>query len=468
MTSEELTQLWGRVSTRLQEYIGREVYDLWLAGIVPAFVDGGIVLRVENDYTRERIEAVYLNLIRTALKECDVEQPLTEAVRIEVSSDAVLENLSALPPLQLSTEAPAAVVERTPVNVPSCRLNPEFTFENFVVGPSNNIAYTQAMSVATTPGVQYNPFFIYGDTGLGKTHLAQAIAHEALAKRPEMRVTYVTTENLMNEYISALQRNRESHQTSVLQFREKYRTTDLLIIDDVHFLSKTEGLQEEFFNTFNDLQQNGKQIVMTSDRPPAEIANLQERLVSRFVQGLATNVEMPSIETRIAILRYKQAPNRSPLPDEILTFIANHISTSVRALEGALNRAIATRDAIAPRPLTIEVLRAQLHDLIDQEEVRPITFEEIQRAVADAYNVQLAELVGTARPQAIALPRMIAMFLCRKLMKKSLKDIATAFGRTHATIVHAAQTIQDRMTAEPELNKSIQAILTTLNRKLDC
>ena len=464
MTNEELAGLWGRATARLREYVGQDVYAMWLASVVPVSSGRGLALEVENEFTKERFETVYLGLVRTALKECGAEESLLEHLTVEVRAG---QSVDALPPMALTPDEPTLAVESLPPPTGAERLNPAFTFENFVVGPSNNIAYTQAMLVATTPGVQFNPFFIYGDTGLGKTHLAQAIAHEALAKRPGTSVTYVTTENLMNEYISAIQRNRESHQTSLLKFREKYRQTDLLIIDDVHFLSKTEGLQEEFFNTFNDLQQNGKQIVMTSDRPPKEIANLQERLVSRFVQGLATNVEMPTVETRLAILRYKQASLPNPLPDLILDFIANRVSTSVRALEGALHRATTLRDILAPRPLTIDALRNHLQDLLDQEGAPTVTFEQIQRAVANAYHIPLSDLLGNTRPQAIAFPRQIAMFLCRRLMNSSLKDIAKAFGKTHATIVHAASTIQQRLTAEPELRANIQNILTSLGQRLD-
>lgn len=356
-----------------------------------------------------------------------------------------------------------------PGNLPIARgipstmpLHENYTFENFVKGPSNSFAYAAASAVAKGPGgTSYNPLFIYGGTGLGKTHLMEAIGHYVMRRSPEMSVCFITSETFLNEYVNAIANN------AMPAFRERYRKVDLLLLDDVQFIAGTEKFQEEFFNTFNSLMLTHKQVVMTSDVAPKDLKGCEERLTGRFQQGMVVEIESPSYETRLAILKQKAASARYLIPEEILKFIAENIRSHVRAIEGALNRIITFMDLNRDLPLTIEIAKHLLKDSIEEEQtIKDLTVDEIMKTVAGHYGVKIEDILSSVRTQTLVTPRQVAMFLSCKLTTKSLPEIGVSFRKTHATVYHGAQTIQKRLDVEVDLKKAVEEITSKLGRKL--
>src|SRR5207302_3157097 len=331
-------------------------------------------------------------------------------------------------------------------------------FESFVVGPNNEIAHAASLAVAQAPARTYNPLFIYGGVGLGKTHLMQAIGQFVWAKRKNMKVIYVSSELFINEFIDAIQHS------NLVKFRKRYRQADLLLIDDIQFLGGKERSQEEFFHTFNTLFDGHKQIVLSSDRPASEIANLEHRLVSRFEWGLTAELQPPAIETRMAILRKKARTMQIKLSDEVSEFLANRIRTNVRRLEGALMR-VASFASLSGKELTNEVVEHLLKDILNEEARNTVTIDQIQKRVAEHFDVRLADMTSKRRPANIAFPRQIAMHLARKLTKSSLADIGEAFGgRDHGTVLHADRLVKEKMLAEETIRRTVTALEVQLNR----
>ncbi len=339
-------------------------------------------------------------------------------------------------------------------------MHENYTFENFVKGPSNSFAHAAATAVAKGPGrTSYNPLFIYGGTGLGKTHLMEAIGHYVLDRHPEMSVCYITSETFLNEYVNALQ-NDAMH-----AFRERYRKVDLLLLDDVQFIAGKQQIQEEFFNTFNSLLGLRKQVVMTSDVAPKDLKGCEERLTGRFQQGMVVEIESPSYETRLAILKSKALAGQHLIPDDILKFIAENIRSHVRAIEGALNRVVTFVDLNHDIPLTLDIAQHLLKDSIEEEKtIKDLTVDEIMRTVALAYGVKMEDILSKERTQTLVTPRQVAMFLSCKLTTRSLQEIGRSFGKTHATVYHGAQTIQKRIDVESELQKTVENITSQLGR----
>lgn len=340
-------------------------------------------------------------------------------------------------------------------------LHENYTFDSFVKGPSNSFAHAAAIAVAKGPGrTSYNPLFIYGGTGLGKTHLMEAIGHYVLEKSPWSSVCYITSETFLNEYVNALQN------ASMTAFRERYRKIDLLLLDDVQFIAGKKQFQEEFFNTFNSLMDTHKQVVMTSDVAPKELKGCEERLTGRFQMGMVVEIESPSYETRLAILKSKAASAHVLIPDEILKFIAENIRSHVRAIEGALNRIVTFISMNGDMPLTPEIARHLLKDSIEEEQtIKDLTVDEIMKTVATHYNVKIEDILSSVRTQTLVTPRQVAMFLACKLTTKSYPDIGLSFKKTHATVYHGAQTIQKRLDVELNLKKSVEEITSKLGRK---
>ena len=326
-----------------------------------------------------------------------------------------------------------------------------------MTGPSNSFAHAVALGVSQAPGRAYNPLFIYGQTGIGKTHLMQAIGHRIL-QSPGMTICYVSSETLLNEYVDALWKK------TIVDFRNRYRRADVLLVDDIQFLGGKESLQEEFFHTFNTLFDARKQIIMTSDMPPKNLKGLEPRLVSRFEWGMVIEIESPDFETRLAILRYKNSLVRTPLNDEILTFIAHNIKSNVRSLEGALTRTVTSASFNNDRPLTIDDVRELLKDQLSNERQKDITCDEIQRAIVSYFDLRMTDMSSKKRTQVVAEPRQIAMFLCRKLTRMSLPEIAQTFGKEHPTVSHACKKIQNRIQVESDLLNSIKQIVHALGR----
>jgi len=443
--------IWKKACKHLEAVLQPDIYERWIAVIEPQKLeDHALTLAVDNDFYQTWLEENYLPLILDALTAVE-----GETFTISFVVQARTGNQEA----ETSAPRPRTIRDRLSRRPRTeAALNPKFTFDRFIVGSSNNFAHAASLAVAQAPARAYNPLFIYGDVGLGKTHLMEAIGHHVQASS-RASVCYMTSEAMLNEYISALQ-NR-----SLVSFRKKYRSTDLLLIDDIHFLAGKERIQEEFFHTFNALFDSHKQIVMTSDRPASEIAGLEQRLVSRFEWGLVTELEPPDFETRVAILRNKQDQSDVEVDDEIIQFIAEHVRSNIRRLEGALVRAI-SYSSLTGRDLTIDTLRYLLRDALDTEEKEDLSLEGIQKTVAEHYDIRLADMTSSRRPRSIAVPRQVAMYLCRSLTSASLPDIANVFGKTHATVLHAYRSVDSRMEVDSELRSSVSSLARRLGRSL--
>ncbi|HTO25606.1 MAG TPA: chromosomal replication initiator protein DnaA [Gaiellaceae bacterium] len=432
----ELTaeSLWNEVAGRLRGALNDATYNTWFgeaAGL--ELTDDLFVLRVPNDFTRDWIEGHFLGLIGAAVRD------VTGAERpIEV-------RVAEPPPIDLEASDedggadtdPAAPVERAITTRPeSGGFNAKYTFDSFVIGSSNRFAHAAALAVAEAPAQAYNPLFIYGGTGLGKTHLLQAVAQYVSEHTGELSVRYVTSETFMNDFINSLRDKR------IEGFKQRYRTYDVLLIDDVQFFEHKERIQEEFFHTFNSLYEAGSQIVMSSDRPPRDIATLEERLRSRFEWGLITDIQPPDLETRIAILRKKVKTDGINVPDpQVLTFIASRVSTNIRELEGALTRVVAF-SSLTGRPMSVELAQNVLKDVFPQGESVEVSIKRIQELVSERFSLSLEELCGDKRSQNIVYPRQVAMYLSRELTDSSLPKIGKEFGgRDHTTVIHATSKI---------------------------
>jgi chromosomal replication initiator protein len=449
-------ELWSALSGKLKAIVDDNSYSIWIAPIKPVeLTREKLILSVDNDFTQTWIHENYLPLMSQVLSAVFPNEKREIVLQVQKSADNPLPPPAPPKPVQRQ-----ANVAKKAASKCIGTLNENFTFDEFVVGPSNSWAHAAALAVAKKPGTAYNPLFIYGDTGIGKTHLMQAVGHKIL-EQPGKVVAYISTETLLNEYVNSIQTHSDS------DFRNKYRSVDVLLIDDVQFMASKSGIQEEFFNTFNALYTAKKQIIITSDRPASEISGLEQRLVSRFNAGMATQIECPNFETRLAILRYKQSSVEKPLSDEIQTFIAENVKSNVRALEGAMNRAMALRDFNTDEPLTIEKLRYVLRDLLEKEKEGDITLDEIQKTVSEFFNIKRTDLLSTDRMRSVAIPRQIAMYLSRRLTHASLLDIGSAFEKTHGTVVHACKQIQGSLKIDSDLRANVRSIVKKLGQDAD-
>ena len=440
-------QSWEQACEVLSGVLSADVYNRWI-GVIESVGDdqsNRLTLSVPNGFYQDWLEEHYLPMIRRALSASGLEN-----ITITFVVDGAREPEP--PPESPPPRPKESVSKRRVVKTYNAGgvLNSRHTFENFVVGPSNTFAHAAALAVVEAPGRAYNPLFVHGGNGLGKTHLIQAMG-QAVLKRGKGTVCYISSEAFTNEFIQALQ------QREVVAFRRKYRHIDLLLIDDIHFLAGKESTQEEFFHTFNTLYENQKQIVLTSDRPLSEIANLQKRLVTRFEWGLITEMEMADYETRVAILRRKREQLHLHLSDDALLFIAQHVKSNIRKLEGALLRA-ASYASLIKKTLTTEALEYLLRDTIEQENQNALTIEGIQRMVAEYYDIRLGDMTSKQRPQNIAFPRQVAMYLCREMTEQSLPAIGNAFGRNHATVLHAHRSVGAKMKRDSGLRQTILSL----------
>jgi chromosomal replication initiator protein len=410
--------VWNEVSGRLREALNEKTFTTWFAQVEAAEISGGeFVLAVPNDFTHDWIEGHFLDLITAAVGEIAGER----SVRLDVREPAS--------PPQVA-QPPARAREQ-----PEVGRNAKYTFDSFVIGSSNRFAHAAALAVAEAPAQAYNPLFIYGGTGLGKTHLLQAVAQYVGEHSSGLTVRYVTSETFMNDFINSLRDKR------IEGFKLRYRTYDLLLVDDVQFFEHKERIQEEFFHTFNSLYEGGSQIVMSSDRPPRDIATLEERLRSRFEWGLITDIQPPDLETRIAILRKRVKTDNINADPQVLTFIASRVSTNIRELEGALTRVVAFC-SLTGRPMTEELAQDVLKDVFPQGDLPQVTIERIQEIISDRFGLSLDELCGDRRSQNIVYPRQVAMYLSRELTDSSLPKIGKQFGgRDHTTVIHATSKI---------------------------
>ncbi len=437
----ERDAVWEEVRTRLRGTLNSQTYKFAFAGARPvALDDARLVLAVDSELLRQWIRQRYLPLLRDALFEVRGLDLEVEVVVEAPAGDAAAADEPDDPPAR-------ALTPRRPLG-----LQARFTFEAFVTGPSNRFAHAAALTVAEQPARAYNPFFVYGGVGLGKTHLLHAIGHFAAANHPELSVTYVSVETFTNEFINALRDG------GIRSFKDRYRSTDILLIDDIQSLQGREQTQEEFFHTFNALHDSGKQVVISSDRPPKAIATLEDRLRSRFEMGLITDVQPPDLETRIAILQKRARADRYDIHEpEVLPFIAGRVSTNVRALEGALTRVVA-HGSISGRRITVDLAAQVLEDLFPADG-GVLSIDLIQGEVCRYYQVALGELTGDKRTRRIVGPRQVAMYLSRELTDASLPAIGRAFGgRDHTTVMYAVQKVAGQMADEGEVLTAVQSL----------
>jgi chromosomal replication initiator protein len=430
-TETTADSLWDAIAGRLRETLSETTFDTWFAHAEPRLLnDGHLLVAVPNDFTREWIESHFRGVVVGAAQES-----LGREVGV---SFAVAEGSPPAAASRRLDSVPGPSDEAASRDEPQeTSLNAKYTFDLFVIGSSNRFAHAAALAVAETPAQAYNPLFIYGGTGLGKTHLLQAIGHYVRQHTRRMTTRYVTSETFMNDFIDSLRDRR------IEGFKRRYRNYDVLLVDDIQFFEGKERIQEEFFHTFNSLYEGGAQIVISSDRPPREIATLEERLRSRFEWGLLTDIQAPDLETRIAILRKKVNTESIAVDDpEVLTFIAGRVASNIRELEGALTRVVAF-SSLTDRPLTVDLAEHVLRDVFPQGEGVPeVTISRIQQAISERFGVTLEELVSPRRSQAVAYPRQVAMYLSRELTDSSLPKIGKEFGgRDHTTVIHATSKI---------------------------
>jgi chromosomal replication initiator protein len=452
---KKCTQLWQRLSATLKSQVSADSFKRWFSAVeLVEASDKSLTFCVPNNIYQFWIESNYMAALQNAVimtlggpRGINFSSPSGgPAAQIPVEDAATLKELS--PESRRDTKAAASVPG----------LNPRNTFESFVVGPNNEIAHAASLAVAQTPSRTYNPLFVYGGVGLGKTHLMQAIGQYVWTKKKNTKVMYLSSELFINEFIDAIQHS------NLVKFRKRYRQADVLLIDDIQFLGGKERSQEEFFHTFNTLFDGHKQIVLSSDRPASEIANLEHRLVSRFEWGLTAELQPPDIETRMAILRKKARTLQIKLQDEVFEFIANRIRSNVRRLEGALMR-VASFASLSGKELTQEVVEHLLKDILQEEGRHSITIEQIQRRVAEHFDVRVADMTSKRRPASIAFPRQVAMYLARELTKASLNEIGEAFGgRDHGTVLHACKLVKKRMGEQDNLRQTISFIDSSLQR----
>lgn len=440
--------IWDNVLKNLEKRINKQSFAMWLKDTEPLAIDGDILrIRVKDDVAARHLKDQYLRdieeIIESATGKRYTCEFVTEGSSFEKNKqpDTVFSNITTTPRAENERVSP---------------LNQNYTFENFVVGPNNQLAHAAAKSVSRSPATQFNPLFIYGGTGLGKTHLIQAIGHYLLKERPYLKILYISTEQFINEFIYSIQTNTQQ------SFKIKYRNVDILLIDDIQFLERKEETQNEFFHTFNTLYENKKQIVISSDRPPKQIATLADRLRTRFEWGMITDIQTPNLETREAILRNKAAKENIVISDDAFNYIARRITSSIRALESALANLRMVYD-IYNEPISVKHVKEHLKHLFDEETSRKVTPNDIIARVADVYSVSVEDIISKSRQSKVVMPRFVAMYLTRKLTDMTTTDIGKQFGdRDHSTVVNAINKIEEDMKNNFEFKEQIEDLKVEL------
>jgi chromosomal replication initiator protein len=438
-----VADIWQVAAKRLQQQIHTTTYEQWFQNIVPVSInDSALVLGVSDDFFADWLKDNFDDILTDSLKDID-------------GVDYTYSFESGYVPKKEKKQAKA--VSKPEVSQPKKTQKPvnclsRHTFDNFVVGEENRYAYAATHTAAESPGL-YNPLYIYGGTGTGKTHLLQAVAHQAIERCHTTRIRYITCEEFLNNYVDSLRNKKHS------EFRSFVRDIDILLVDDVHMLGNKTQLQEEFFNTFNSLYNQNKQIILTSDKQPSEIKGLEARLVSRFESGVTTEISIPGFETRLAILRMMQEEHLVKLSDEVLQFIANNIHSSVRRLQGALFRLVAFASAMSVTDIDVEQAERLLRKLLEEETAAQlVSIESIQRIVAEHFEIRVSDLLSNKRPKNIAQPRMVAMYLCRKLTAFSYPEIGSAFGKNHATIMNAWKKVPELCSKDENMRRSVSLL----------
>jgi chromosomal replication initiator protein len=447
VSTSNMRELWDEALSVIRSRISRQSFEAWFRPLSLGPVeDHRIHILLPNRFFKEWFEEHYLGLLRSALE--DLMFTKVEVVLVLPETDGI--------PAGVAREEVSPQRAARKVREATSLFNPKYSFESFVVGSSNQFAHAACMAVGEQLSKAYNPLFIYGGVGLGKTHLLHAIGHLALQRHPKLKVSYVSSEKFTNDLINAIRFD------ATVEFRNRYRSVDLLLIDDIQFIAGKERTQEEFFHTFNDLYDSTKQIVISSDSLPREIPTLEERLRSRFEWGLIADIQPPDLETKAAILRKKAQAEGIHLPSEVALFIAKHAKSNIRELEGALVRLVA-HASFTSREISLELAQEVLKDLTAEQQRLP-TINSIQKAVADFFGVRVDDLRSRGRNKSIVLPRQVAMFLCREIVKASLPDIGEGFGgKDHSTVIHACEKIKRKMAGEEVFRKQVQDLNTQLS-----
>ncbi len=437
-----LADLWQKTLKLVHNEITDVSFDTWIKAIEPISIkEDQLYLCVPNDFTKSILESRYTSLISDAVKQVS-SKPYFITFVLTSEADKYMDKPE-------KTEPEAGEFNSL--------LNPKYTFNTFVIGNSNRFAHAASLAVAEAPANAYNPLFIYGGVGLGKTHLMHAIGHYILSQNKKVKVLYVTSEKFTNELINSIQTNKN------VEFRNRYRNVDVLLIDDIQFIAGKESTQEEFFHTFNALHEANKQIIISSDRPPKEIPTLEDRLRSRFEWGLITDIQPPDLETRIAILKKKAELENLEVDDDVLAFIARRIESNIRELEGALTRIMAY-SSLTNSTLDVAVADEALKDIISNHRPKKITPELIQKVVADYYQLKVEDLKSKKRNRPIVYPRQIAMYLCRDMTDLSLPKIGELFGgRDHTTVIHACDKIAEDMITDLQVKRTINELIKRIN-----
>jgi chromosomal replication initiator protein len=459
-TDDIAERIWEQASTRLRTELGESTWHAWFDAVRPLrFQHDILVLTVPSNLTAERIRSGFHPSLDNALKAAAGRELAVELlVDTETRADEPVPHPTPSSPAAPAADAPAASPAPSENMWASGTLNDRYTFDQFVIGASNRFAHAAALAVAEAPAQAYNPLFIYGGTGLGKTHLLQGIGHYVRQHSRRMTTRYVTSETFMNEFIDAV-RDRGAR---IEGFKRRYRNYDVLLVDDIQFIEGKERIQEEFFHTFNSLYEGGAQIVLSSDRPPREIATLEERLRSRFEWGLLTDIQAPDLETRIAILRKKAAQERLVAGPEVLEFIASRIQTNIRELEGALIRVTAFA-SLNRQQVDLALAEIVLKDLIPEGGEAQITTGMIMAQTASYFDITIDDLCGQSRTHVLVTARQIAMYLCRELTDLSLPKIGQQFGgRDHTTVLHACRVVKELRDSQTRLTEDYQNLLRTL------
>jgi chromosomal replication initiator protein len=453
------TTVWDQVLSRIEDQVGKHSFSTWFKP-TSLLSDGGhsLSIRVPNPLFVEWLPKHYSVVMAEALR--DVGRPEVKLVFVPDAPGARDDGRTAAivsspsPEFGASTATPDEPAPEAMQGdaAPRGSLIPRYTFDTFIVGPSNQFAHAACRAVAETPSRSYNPLFIHGGVGLGKTHLMHAIGHYVMRHHPSLKLTYISSERFMNEMINAVRFDR------ILDFRSRYRSVDVLLVDDIQFVSGREGTQNEFFHTFNALHDAQKQIVISSDRPPHEIPALEERLRSRFEWGLIADIQPPDVETKAAILKRKAEDEGVPLPDNLAMFLASRVKNNIRELEGSLIRLIAY-SSLTTKPLTIELAQEVLRNVIDHDE-KAITIEQIQKYVADYYHLKLTELKSRNNSKSVAMPRQVAMYLCKSLTHASLPEIGRSFGgKHHSTVIHSIKKVEELRKKNGDFDKQVANLL---------
>ena len=433
--------IWEDILTYVKEQIPDVEFRTWFKQVRPLGIEEGtFLIGVPHSFARDWLRDHYGNLIEQALEDLGASSPRVGFKVVPFPKTEQQDMFSAPPPV------PSDAPKTTPV-----RLNPKYVFTNFVVGSNNNLAHAASLAVAEAPGRAYNPLFLYGDAGLGKTHLMHAVGHAVSEKYPDLQIEYATTEAFTNDLINAIREDR------MVSFRDRYRSIDLLLVDDVQFIAGKERTQEEFFHTFNALYESGKQIILSSDRPPKDIPTLENRLKSRFEWGLITDINPPELETRIAILKMNAEYRGVKIPGEVFDFIARQVTTNIRELEGALMRVIVYA-SMNQSEITRQTAAKALSEVFTQSELN-LTMDDILRFTARHYEVEGSDLKSKGRRHELVIPRQVAMYLIRELTPHSYPEIGQFFsGRDHSTVMYAVQKVTEQLEEDPELSTKIREI----------